>query len=50
MDEQHIRELRQKREKNPSKGMIPPLVTNLTDFDFLDMHYFLVEEDNLRRC
>ena len=47
MDEQLIRELRQKYIKNPPEGMTPALVRNMTDSDLLDMHYFLTEDDDL---
>ena len=47
MDEQLIRELRQKYVKNPPEGMTPALVRNMTDSDLLDMHYFLTEDDDL---
>ena len=41
MDEQFIRELRQKYIQNPPEGMTAALVKNMTDGDLLDMHYFL---------
>lgn len=47
MDEQLIRELRQKYTKNPPKGMTAALVRHMTDSDLLDMHYFLTEDDDL---
>ena len=47
MDEQLIRELRQKYIQNPPEGMTPTLVRNMTDSDLLDMHYFLTEDDDL---
>lgn len=47
MDEQLIRELRQKYTKNPPEGMTAALVRNMTDSDLLDMHYFLTEDDDL---
>ena len=47
MDEQLIRELRQKYTKNPPEGMTPALVRNMTDSDLLDMNYFLTEDDDL---
>ena len=47
MDEQFIRELRQKYIQNPPEGMTAPLVQNMTDGDLLDMHYFLTEDDDL---
>jgi len=47
MDEQFIRELRQKYIQNPPEGMTAALVKNMTDGDLLDMHYFLTEDDDL---
>ena len=47
MDEQFIRELRQKYIQNPPEGMTASLVRNMTDRDLLDMHYFLTEDDDL---
>ena len=47
MDEQFIRDLRQKYIQNPPEGMTAPLVKNMTDGDLLDMHYFLTEDDDL---
>lgn len=47
MDEQLIRELRQKYTKNPPEGMTSALVRNMTDSDLLDMHYFLTEDADL---
>ncbi len=47
MDQKFIEELRQKYIKNPPEGMTAKLVRNMTDSDLLDMHYFLIEDDNL---
>lgn len=47
MDEQLIKELRQKYTKNPPEGMTSALVRNMTDSDLLDMHYFLTKDDDL---
>lgn len=47
MDEQFIREFRQKHIKNPLEGMTPALIRNMTDSVLLDMHYFLTEDDDL---
>ena len=47
MDEQFIRELRQKYIQNHPEGMTAALVKNMTDGDLLDMHYFLTEDDDL---
>ena len=33
--------------KNPPEGMTPKLVKDMTDSDLLDMHYFLIEDDEL---
>lgn len=47
MDAKLIEELRQKYIKNPPEGMTHKLVREMTDSDLLDMHYFLIEEDDL---
>ena len=47
MDAKLIGELRQNYIKNPPEGMTPALVKNMTDSDLLDMHYFLIEDDDL---
>ena len=47
IDPKIIEELRQKYIKNPPEGMTAKLVRNMTDFDLLDMHYFLIEDDDL---
>ncbi len=47
MDQKLIEELRQKYTQNPPEGMTPRLVRNMTDSDLLDMHYFLIEDDDL---
>lgn len=47
MDEKLIEELRQKYIQNPPEGMTVKLVKNMTDSDLLDMHYFLIEDDDL---
>lgn len=47
MDAKLIEELRKKYIKNPSEGMTPKLVREMTDSDLLDMHYFLIEDDDL---
>lgn len=47
MEEQFIRELRQKYIQPPPEGMTATLVKNMTDDDLLDMHYFLTEDNNL---
>jgi len=47
MDEKLIEELRQKYIQNPPEGMTAKLVKDMTDSDLLDMHYFLIEDDDL---
>ena len=47
MDSQFLEKLRQKYIKNPPEGMTSKLVKNMTDSDLLDMHYFLLEDDDL---
>ena len=32
--------------KNPPEGMTPKLVKNMTDSDLLEIHYFLIEDDD----
>ena len=47
MDQKYVDELRQKCIKNPPEGMTPKLVRGMTDSDLLDMHYFLIEDNDL---
>lgn len=47
MDQKYVDELRQKYIKNPPEGMTPKLVRGMTDSDLLDMHYFLIEDEDL---
>ena len=47
MDPKQLEELRLKYIKNPPEGMTAKLVRNMTDSDLLDMHYFLIEDDDL---
>jgi len=47
MDPKQLEELRQTYIKNPPEGMTAKLVKNMTDSDLLDMHYFLIEDDDL---
>ena len=47
MDKKQIEELRQNYIKNPPEGMTVKLVKHMTDDALLDMHYFLIEEDDL---
>lgn len=47
MDLKFVEELRQKYIENPPEGMTAKLVKDMTDSDLLDMHYFLIEDDDL---
>lgn len=47
MDSKQLEELRQHYIKNPPEGMTAKLVRNMTDSDLLNMHYFLIEDDDL---
>lgn len=47
MDPKQLEELRKKYILNPPEGMTAKLVKNMTDSDLLDMHYFLIEDDDL---
>lgn len=47
MDKKQTAELRQQYIKNPPEGMTAKLVRNMTDSDLPDMHYFLIEDDDL---
>jgi len=47
MDPKYLEELRKKYIKDPPEGMTPTLVRNMTDSALLDMHYFLIEDDDL---
>ena len=47
MNAKLIEELRQKYIQSPPEGMTSRLVKNMTDSDLLDMHYFLIEDDDL---
>jgi len=47
MDSKLLEELRQKYIKNPPERMTANLVKDMTDSDLLDMHYFLIEDDDL---
>jgi len=47
MDPKQLEELRLKYIKNPPEGMTAKLVRNMTDSDLLDMHYFLIKDDDL---
>ena len=46
MNQRYVDELRQKYIKNPPEGMTPKLVKNMTDSDLLEIHYFLIEDDD----
>lgn len=47
MDKQALEELRQKYIQNPPEGMTPKLVRQMSDSDLMDMHFFLIEDDDL---
>lgn len=47
MDKKFLEELRQKYMETPPDGMTAKLVKNMTDSDLLDMHYFLIEDDDI---
>ena len=47
MEPKFLEELRLKYIQNPPEGMTAKLVKNMTDSDLLDMHYFLIEDDDL---
>ena len=47
MKQKYVDELRLKYIKNPPEGMTPKLVNDMTDSDLLDMHYFMIEDDDL---
>ena len=47
MDSNQLAELREQYIKNPPEGMTPELVRDMTDSDLLDMHYFMIEDDDL---
>ncbi len=47
MNKKQIEELRQTYIKNPPEGMTAKLVRTMTNSDLLDMHYFLIEDDDL---
>ena len=47
MDKKFLEQLRQKYMENPPDGMTAKLVKNMTDSDLLDMHYFLIEDDDI---
>lgn len=47
MDLKFVEKLRQKYIENPPEGMTAKLVKDMTDSDLLDMHYFLIEDDDL---
>jgi len=47
MDPKYLEKLRKKYIKDPPEGMTPKLVRNMTDSALLDMHYFLIEDDDL---
>ena len=47
MDKKQIEELRQIYIKKSPEDMTAKLVKQMTDSDLLDMHYFLMEDDDL---
>ena len=47
MDSKFLEELRQKYIQNPPEGMTAILVRTMSDSDLLDMHEFLMEDDDL---
>ncbi len=47
MEPKLLEELRQKYIKNPPEGMTASFVKNMTNFDLLDMHYLLIEDNDL---
>ena len=47
MDSNQLAELREQYIKNPPEGMTPELVRGMTDSDLLDMHFFMIEDDDL---
>ena len=47
MDSKFIEELRQKYIQNPPEGITAKLVRTMSDSDLLDMHEFLMEDDDL---
>ena len=47
MDSKFLEELRQKYIQNPPEGTTAKLVRDMSDSDLLDMHGFLMEDDDL---
>lgn len=47
MSPEALEELRNKYIKNPPEGMTSKLVKEMSDSDLLDMHFFLIEDDDL---
>ena len=47
MDPKQLAELRQHYIDNPPEGMTAELVRGMIDSDLLDMHYFMIEDDDL---
>ena len=47
MDKKFLEQLRQKYMEIPPDGMTAKLVKNMTDSDLLDMHYFLIEDEDI---
>lgn len=46
MDPKQLAELRQHYIDNPPEGMTAELVRGMTDSDLLDMHYFMIEDED----
>ena len=47
MNPEQLEELRQHYMQNPPEGMTTDLVRDMTDSDLLDMHFFMIEDDDL---
>ena len=47
MDSKQLEELRQNYIKHPPEWITAKLVKNMTDSDLLDMHYLMIEDDDL---
>lgn len=46
MDPKQLAQLRQHYIDNPPEGMTAELVRGMTDSDLLDMHYFMIEDED----
>ena len=47
MNTKQLAELRQHYMQNPPEGMTTELVRAMPDYALLDMHYFMIEDDDL---